>query len=370
MARWVDVGKICFGFHDASEQQGTSVRLAFGNRALKDRADKAACDVDSLAYERIVDELVFESTDVRGLTVRHDGVMMSFRMRQRRCAVLGGAVRRRGYTLFEALIALGILFLLLYVVGDAVTRMLHSTSMSVARSSQARSVSELVTRMSEEARSSAAVFIPANDVFGNANGGSAAHEVDFFRRLSAGGDAYVAYRLDPETGVVTRYEYSLAGGARRSRIPIKLRPVCGTFAPSRVTAGSMNDVVGAATVSNVSILYGSPGVVGGNDIVVVRVLAQPEDGVTPAEISVHLASRAAPTSLSVLAPAAPPPPPVGGGPITIPFIIRNIPVHVPHGPWHFGRSEELTALQDIGSAHPWLAGRLTYFRAWRRPRLA
>ncbi len=258
-------------------------------------------------------------------------------MRQRRCAILGGAVRRRGYTLFEALIALGILFLLLYVVGDAVTRMLHNTSMSVARSSQARSVSELVTRMSEEARSSAAVFIPANDVFGNPNGGSAAHEVDFFRRLSAGGDAYVAYRLDPETGVVTRYEYSLAGGAPAIAHSDQLAAGVGTFAPSRVTAGSMSDVVSAATVSNVSILYGTAGVVGGNDIVVVRVQAQPEDGVTPTEISVHLASRAAPTSLSVLAPAAPPPPPVGGGPITIPFIIRNIPVHVPHGPWHSAR---------------------------------
>lgn len=123
----------------------------------------------------------------------------------------------------------------------------------------------------------------------------------------------------------------------------------------------MNDVVGAATVSNVSILYGSPGVVGGNDIVVVRVLAQPEDGVTPAEISVHLASRAAPTSLSVLAPAAPPPPPVGGGPITIPFIIRNIPVHVPHGPWHMAGEGTDGAAGTSGAHTPWLAGSLTYF---------
>jgi hypothetical protein len=214
--------------------------------------------------------------------------------------------------------------------------------------------------MSEEARSSAAVFIPANDVFGNANGGSAAHEVDFFRRLSGGGDAYVAYRLDPETGVATRYEYSLAGGAPAIAHSDQLAAGVGTFAPSRVTAGSMSDVVSAATVSNVSILYGTAGVVGGNDVVVVRVQARPEDGVTPAEISVHLASRAAPTSLSVLAPAAPPPP-VGSGPITIPFIIRNVPIHIPHGPWHSGSSGTEGDPLSSGVHQPWMSGSVSYF---------
>lgn len=226
------------------------------------------------------------------------------------------------------------LLVLLIVVGDAVSRTLHIAAMSNTRAGAVRTISELGVRLSEEARSASAVFIPSTDVLGTANSGEQAHEVDFFRRLSAGGDTYVAYRFDAASGGVTRYEYSLAGGVVAIAHADQAATGVAVFAPVRAPAGSMADVVDAGEVSDVSIDYGTPGVVGGNDVVTLTMQAAPSGGVTPAPVQVRLASRAAPTSLSVLVPAQPPPP-VSGGPITIPFSIRGV-THVPHGPWHFG----------------------------------
>jgi len=158
-------------------------------------------------------------------------------------------VRARGYSLIEAIIATAVLCALLFVVGDAVTHTLRAASLSGGRAGSARTVSELAIRMSEEARSSAAVFIPATDVFGNPNGGTSAHEVDFFRRLSAGGDTYVAYRFDAAGGSVTRYEYAPASAGAAIVHADQAAENIAAFSPVRVTAGSMSDVLDPATVN-------------------------------------------------------------------------------------------------------------------------
>jgi len=224
---------------------------------------------------------------------------------------------------------------LLIAVGDAVSRTLHVAAMSNARAGATRTVSELGIRLSEEARSASAVFVPVTDVFGAANGGDQAHEVDFFRRLSAGGDTYVAYHFDANSGIIDRIEYSLTAGVVSMTHTDQVAAGMISFAPVRAPAGTMTDVVDAAQVSDVSILYGTSGVVGGNDIVTVTMLASPSDGLAHDPVQVRLVSRAAPTLLSVLVPARPPPP-KHGRPITIPFIIRGAAVHGPHFVWHFG----------------------------------
>jgi hypothetical protein len=227
-----------------------------------------------------------------------------------------------------------VLFVLLVAVGDAVSRTLHVAAMSNSRAGAVRTISELGVRLSEEARSASAVFIPATDVLGYSNASPQAHEVDFFRRLSAGGDTYVAYRFDSSSGVVTRYEYSLAGGVVSIAHSDQAAAGIASFSPVRAPAASMADVVDPGEVGRVSILYGAPGVVGGNDVVTLTMQAAQSEGVAPLPVDVRLASRAAPTSLSVLVPAAAPPP-MHGGPITIPFIIRGAG-HGWHGVWHFG----------------------------------
>jgi hypothetical protein len=121
----------------------------------------------------------------------------------------------------------------------------------------------------------------------------------------------------------------------------------------------MSDVVNAASVSDVSILYGVTGVVGGNDVVTVTVQALPNDGVTPVATQVHLASRAAPTSLSLLAPAKAPLVP---GPVhVIPFVIWHAPIHLLHGPWHFGDPGDPGAVGTSGLHSVNVPGQIEFF---------
>lgn len=246
--------------------------------------------------------------------------------------------RPRGYTLPELLISVSIIVILLFAACGACVETLRLEAAHAGRASMGRTAANLRERLQEEARSSTAVFIPAIDVLGNANaGGAGSSEVDFFRRLSAGGDSYVAYRFEPASGNVTRYEYTRgASGPQITHQDLAASGVA-AFSAGR-QSGSGATVVGSSDVEQVSILYGRSDLVGGNGVVVVNMRSQDSGGVPGENFSVHLASRAAPTSLAVLAPA-------GAGRATPPpsrvipfFIFRHgfTKFRIPHGPRHSG----------------------------------
>jgi len=200
-----------------------------------------------------------------------------------------------------------------------------------------RTIADLSGRLNEEARSSTAVFIPSVDVLGNANGGTtAAHEVDFFRRLSAGGDAFVAYRFDASSGDVTRYEYTYSAGTRVSSNEDIAASDVAAFSVSRESASALGPVAGVTHPPDVAIMYGRPELSGGNDVVIASVQPQSHDGIAGGVTTIHLASRIAPTALAVLAPkgTATPPPTIR----IFPFVILRpgFPVALPHGPMHGG----------------------------------
>jgi len=221
----------------------------------------------------------------------------------------------RGYTLVELLVAMVILVLLLFAVGDAISRTLGNEARDVERIGSSRTTSELGARLREEARSSTAVFVPAVDVNGNAN--SNGHEVDFFRRASAGGDAFVAYVFDSSSGLVSRVEYSKAGGTASIAHTDVVGSGVAAFSAVRSPDSSMPGVVG--DVGQVSILYGNPEVAGGNDVVTVTVQDAAVAGQPAAVSEIHLAPKAAPTSLAVVVPIGAPPPTT---PVRrIPFVI-------------------------------------------------
>jgi prepilin-type N-terminal cleavage/methylation domain-containing protein len=244
----------------------------------------------------------------------------------------------RGYTLPELLISVSIIVILLFAACGACVQTLRLEAAHAGRARMGRTAANLRERLHEEARSSTAVFIPATDLFGNANAGSGdSSEVDFFRRLSAGGDAYVAYRFDPAAGDVTRYEYTRnASGSQITHQDVAASGVA-AFSAGRQSASGAT-VVGSSDLQQVSILYGRSDLIGGNGVVVVNMRSQDSGGVPGEAFSVHLASRAAPTSLAVLAPAGageatPPPSRV------IPFFIFKhgfTEFHFPHGPRHGG----------------------------------
>jgi hypothetical protein len=243
----------------------------------------------------------------------------------------------RGFSLTELLISTSIIVILLIAVGAAIVETLHVQVFHLTRAESSRTITSLSERLSEEARTATAVFIPSADVLGQPNGGSyGAHEVDFFRRLSAGGDAYVAYRYDAPTQAVTRYEYVPSTGTDViSNADLAASEVAG-FSAEREAVSSASIVAGTSDPVSVSIHYGGPELVGGNDVIVVHLQGTSPEGVPKSVTTIHLASRAAPTSLALLAPGIKPTPPPGTR--TYPFIILRpgFPVKPPHGPIHGG----------------------------------
>jgi prepilin-type N-terminal cleavage/methylation domain-containing protein len=243
----------------------------------------------------------------------------------------------RGFSLTELLISMGVIVILLVAVGAAIVQTLHVQSFHLGRAGTSRTITSLGERMAEEARSSTAVFVPSTDVLGQPNGGPAgAHEVDFFRRLSSGGDAYTAYRFDAPSGVVTRYEYSLGSGPASVTAEDLAASGITAFSAMREGVALAATVAGTTAPPAVSIGYGSPGLTGGNDVVVVSIRSASQGDVPGSSAVLHLASRAAPTALALLTAKSVPTPPSTTR--VFPFILLRpgFPVTPPHGPMHGG----------------------------------
>jgi prepilin-type N-terminal cleavage/methylation domain-containing protein len=242
----------------------------------------------------------------------------------------------RGYSLIEVLATIAVLGMLLFAVGTAVTHVLDAEMTGAGRQATFRSADELAGRMSEEARSATAVFVPPTDVFGQSNTGqSGGHEVDMFRKASDGTLTYVAYRFDAGSGDVTRYEY-LPGASGNQIVNSDLMAEGVTsLGAVRTSPSAIGSVVGASTIKPVNVYYGAAELEGGNGVVTVAIVAGPSGG-PQQQLEVHLASRAAPTDVSVLVSAGSPPPSPGISPtpITVAFLVR--PPHGPHGPIHQG----------------------------------
>ncbi len=242
-------------------------------------------------------------------------------------------MKPRAYTLVELLVSTAIILILMMAVGNAIVAALHVQAIHADRAGMSRSAFELAERLGEEARSSTAVFIPSVDVLGNPNSGSSAsHEVDFLRHLSDGGDAMVAYAFDGSSGSVTRYEYSTGSGTKTILNRDTAADGIAAFSLVREPVAATGNTVGQNAPASVTILYGGAELAGGNDVVVANILAKASSGIPSHLYVVHLASRAAPTSLAILAPSGPPASP----PTTsvFPFVILRPGFPIPD---HTGR---------------------------------
>jgi hypothetical protein len=246
-------------------------------------------------------------------------------------------MRTRGCSLLELLVTSAVILVLLIAVGSAIVATLHLQLIHTDRAAMSRSGAELAARLGEEARSSTAVFIPGTDVLGNPNLGPAGpHEVDFFRRLSAGGNAFAAYAFDASAGTVTRYDYSASGSTKTILDSDPVASGIASFTATRESVASAGTTVGQSDPASVTIYYGAPELAGGNDVIVASFQTKATSGIPDHLYVVHLASRAAPTSLAILAPTGAPPstPPTR----IIPFVILRpgFPALPPHGPIHNG----------------------------------
>ena len=182
-----------------------------------------------------------------------------------------------------------------------------------ARNAAAR----LEERLSSEASSSWAVFVPQTDVLGFDD--SDGHEVDFFSEDGSHRPYAWAYRFDAKTKTVTRYSYAPGVGPQSGET---LGPFDG-FTANEADASNVASPASAlydplfANVSVPTVRYtfaAMPSAQGGNGIVELAVSAR---GVNE---KIILASAAAPTSFTVVLTYTPAPPPSTGTPAPLPSL--------------------------------------------------
>jgi len=250
-------------------------------------------------------------------------------------------VRSRGFTIVETIFSVAVLALIIFLVGDVVSHTLRTSALDVGRASETRSKASLESRLNEEARSAASVFVPAVDILGQDNSSANAHEVDFYRKASDGSDAFVAYRFDSGSGTVTRYDYVFSGRVPQPSDADLMAGGIAAFFPQAVAIGATGDVVGGHSVAPVSVYYGSQQYIGGNGVVLINVATTAAPGAPAESDSIHLSAKSAPTDLAELVSNASPPP---KGPKVVKFMI--VP-KVMKGRWDGGHNGD----PDPGQIH-------------------
>ena len=211
-----------------------------------------------------------------------------------------------GFTLIEVIAGAAIGVVLLWFVLAFADRTLMAAQMLDVRLRASAGAAHAIERMSSEAASALAVYVPANDAFGQANADG--HEIDFFTRDASHRPYLWAYVFNASSQTLTRY--SLGGGA-----PVAGEAISEIDAFS-ATPASVNDLDNAASpaydplfagvnATDVPFLFSDmPGAIGGNRLVVLQISAS---GVARRAM---LASADAPTSFTVVITYTPSPTPV------------------------------------------------------------
>lgn len=221
-----------------------------------------------------------------------------------------------GFTLVELVVGAAIAAV---VIGGLVLAASRLTLTTAALDTRVQSISaseRLVERLTAEAASAWAVYVPATDVNGNANADG--HEVDFFSEDGAHRAYSWAYTFDANQKRVTRYAF--ASGAAPSAGE-EIGPI-DAFAATTVAVtqvGPIDPLFAGAIASPVSYAFdAAPSAVGGNALVQLQISAS---GVDRREL---LASGTAPTTFTVIVNYTPSPAPlVTPTPTAIPWTLAT-----------------------------------------------
>jgi len=224
--------------------------------------------------------------------------------------------RQAGFTLIETLVGAAIAAVMVWTLLAMADRLIVAAGAANQRVVAGANAGRLVERLSSEAASSLAVYVPATDALGQSNGDG--HELDFYAQDGAHRSYAWAYTFDVGTHTLTRYTRS--GGA----------PVAGdtladidrfTAAPATVaqlglpSSPAYDPLFAGANATDVPYSFATmPNAVGGNRLVVVQLAASGVDR------SVLLATQDAPTAFTVVVTYTPsPPPPVTPTPSPVPM---------------------------------------------------
>ncbi|MGB6987045.1 MAG: hypothetical protein WBD74_13825 [Candidatus Aquilonibacter sp.] len=200
--------------------------------------------------------------------------------------------RQAGFTLIETVIGAAIGVTIVWCVLAFADRMVFWSASANARLNAVANAERLIERMSAEASSSMAVYVPATDALGASN--SDGHEVDVFTEDGAHRTYRWAYNFAAGTKTVTRYTLGPGNVATAGDTLAGID----NFSASPLTAsqlGAYDPLFAGANASDVPYTFAAmPGALGGNRLVAVQITAS---GVNR---SVLLASADAPTAFTVV----------------------------------------------------------------------
>jgi type II secretory pathway pseudopilin PulG len=210
----------------------------------------------------------------------------------------------RGFTLIETVIGAAIAALVLWGLLVSVDRYATASAALETRLNAQTAADRFVERITAEAASSWAAFVPRTDVLGNANANG--HELDFFTEDASHRIYEWAYLYDARSKSLTRYAYAP-----------NVTPVAGdvigdfdAFAAQTIDVPALGDPLSSAydplfAESSSPVVHyqfpGLPAAVGGNSLVVVHIAAS---GVDRTET---IASGTAPTTFTIQIPYTPSP---------------------------------------------------------------
>ncbi|MBV8639690.1 MAG: prepilin-type N-terminal cleavage/methylation domain-containing protein [Candidatus Eremiobacteraeota bacterium] len=207
-----------------------------------------------------------------------------------------------GFTLVELMIGAAITAIVIGALVAFASRLTLTTTALGARVQSQSAAERLMERLTTEAASAWAVYVPSTDVNGNANADG--HEIDFFSEDGSHRPYSWSYTFDATHQQITRYAY--APGAPAS--PGETIGPVDRFTATTVSVtqlGSVDPLFAGATATPVS--YGfdtAASAVGGNALVQLQIRSF---GVDRSEL---LASGTAPTTFTVIVNYTPSPTPV------------------------------------------------------------
>lgn len=236
-----------------------------------------------------------------------------------RAAALSLSMRtgERAFTVVEATIGAAIAFFAIWLLVALASRYAGWAAGLNDTLNAQNAAARICERLSSEAASAWAVFVPPSDVTGADN--SDGHELDFFTQDGSHRAYAWAYRFDPVTKMITRYSYAPGANAQPGET---LGPFDGfratlSAAPAIAlpTSAIYDPLFASATVTPVSYSFQAmPAAIGGNGLVHVTLLAR---GVNQ---DVVLASGTAPTTFTVVLTYTPPPPQASTTPPVLPTL--------------------------------------------------
>jgi prepilin-type N-terminal cleavage/methylation domain-containing protein len=210
--------------------------------------------------------------------------------------------RQAGFTLVELLIAAAIASIVIGGLVVFASRLAQTTSTLGMRVQSQSATERLMERLSTEAASAWAVYVPATDVNGNANADG--HELAFFSEDGSHRPYAWAYSFDATRKQITRYAFAPGNAASAGET---IEPI-DTFTATSVPVtqiGTVDPLFNGSTAPPVAYSFGaSPDAVGGNAVVQLQITAS---GVERNEL---LASATAPTTFTVIVNYTPSPTPV------------------------------------------------------------